>query len=351
MTSKVLSDKVYNNLSCNSFFIKDKSTDHTFGEINIDNPTIGQCIVYTDATEDPNTLWAPGIPKIKVGELDDVDATACTAGSILIYDGIKWDCVIPPSGIGISFDQLADVEVTGAVEHDIVMYTTNPITPGDPWERLPTYDDCDLFTFFDDFIHPSLINNWFEEATAGFESDSILILNELGGVVRLNTPGVTSGHFAKISSCPQMFVYNAPFSFTCRAKLGSISQITAEIGFEFGASFARFYYNAAGIPGSWSIQCSNGTTTTLVGPVANTNWHKFQIQSSSTGFTFFIDEVSIGTITTNIPTVSMRNYQRVEAGTTSNKTLDLDFVRIISSRIVGGTGLTTIPLNFRIITN
>lgn len=89
--------------------------------------------------------------------------------------------------------------------------------------------------------------------------------------------------------------------------------------------------------GNWQLLTRSASTTTTVngtaGPVANT-WTtlEFVINSAATSIQLFVDGVSMGTSTTNIPTVAMGMQAMItkSAGTT-NRTLQVDLVQMKQS--------------------
>ena len=104
---------------------------------------------------------------------------------------------------------------------------------------------------------------------------------------------------------------------------------------------AYFLYDSQGVStgsaasGNWQIvTCSNSvrTFTTTSVAIDNTNLQKLRIDvnAAGTSVVFYIDDVSVGTHTTNIPTGASRVfgngvYLQKSAGGTS-RTLDVDYL-------------------------
>jgi hypothetical protein len=86
--------------------------------------------------------------------------------------------------------------------------------------------------------------------------------------------------------------------------------------------------------GKWTAVCSSNSTSTVLNSNVSlvTNiWTRLRadINSSGTLVTFYIDDISIGTIGTNIPTSKpMRHFAMLERtlGSSGTKTMDIDYV-------------------------
>ncbi len=95
-----------------------------------------------------------------------------------------------------------------------------------------------------------------------------------------------------------------------------------------------FTYTNSLNSGNWQIVTDSATvrTTTNTSVVADTNWHNFGIviNASATSVSYTIDGVSVGTITTNIPTgpISPFVYHNPTAGTPLAFDIDLFYATL-----------------------
>jgi hypothetical protein len=96
-----------------------------------------------------------------------------------------------------------------------------------------------------------------------------------------------------------------------------------------------FKYNHALNGGSWTINATSASTTTTVNTasVVTTAWTTLTIVSNAnnSSASFFVNNVNVGTITTNLPTVAISpmcvNFK--EAGTPPTFLIDLFYINIV----------------------
>lgn len=137
-----------------------------------------------------------------------------------------------------------------------------------------------------------------------------------------------------------------PVSFEWRVRVNSLSDGTNTYNLRIGyqnkvdtasgraASNVTFEYTHSVNSGRWTGVCSSSSTSTVlnstISVVANT-WVRLRadINASGTLVTFYIDDVSFGTINSNIPiNTSLRHLAQLERtlGSAGIKELDIDYV-------------------------
>jgi hypothetical protein len=99
------------------------------------------------------------------------------------------------------------------------------------------------------------------------------------------------------------------------------------------ANFVGFQYSSTLNSGNWTLQTNAAGTGTQVNSTvaATTNWTRLRVQinANASTCTFFVGDVSVGTISTNIPTLTINPEVIIAktAGTTSVG-VNLDYMRI-----------------------
>lgn len=126
--------------------------------------------------------------------------------------------------------------------------------------------------------------------------------------------------------------------FNIRALSTAAPRYTTRFG--FGDTFTSsdqangvyFEYSDNINSGQWVIKTANASarTTTNSATTVTTGWHKAQIDinAGATSITFTMDGVSLGTITTNIPTGSITPFYLVAAGAAI--TADINYIDLFT---------------------
>jgi hypothetical protein len=166
------------------------------------------------------------------------------------------------------------------------------------------------------------------------------------GVVSLRTGTSAINGFCILWTDDTFNWGGGPAIYESRVKVSALSDGTntylARVG--FGDSYGSaidfndgifFAYTDSVNSGNWTINtANNGSKTaanTSVAPVADT-WTKLglQINAAGTLVEFFIDNVSVGTIATNIPTAAGRgaglNFQMGKSAGQTDRRLYIDYV-------------------------
>jgi hypothetical protein len=139
------------------------------------------------------------------------------------------------------------------------------------------------------------------------------------GLVRLETStSATSAPTITLGSGATIVLGVNSLSIEFRMKVGALSTGAEEFIFRGGLSSSTtsaaptncviFEYDRATSGNFWRIRCKTGAsdTATVTASAVNTNWNSFKININATGTSaeFFINGVSVGTISTNIPTTT-----------------------------------------------
>jgi len=205
------------------------------------------------------------------------------------------------------------------------------------------------FEAIEDFVNTSATWNWANAAinsgtVASPEAFSIIELNtgiNTNGGYRYNTNGATLlfGTDAWRSQAIVRIPTNSDGTDTFQVLYGFLDTFAAVNQVDG----AYFLYDSQGVStgstasGNWQIVTTSNsvrTFTTTAVAIDNANLQKLRIDvnSSGTEVNFYIDEILVGTHTTNIPTASGRRfgnglYLQKSAGITP-RTVDVDFLYI-----------------------
>lgn len=124
-------------------------------------------------------------------------------------------------------------------------------------------------------------------------------------------------------------------------KLANTSSVYCSVGITMtpgGDDVTGIYFKLdTGIDGKWYGYTRNNSfaTATATGVTATTNWTKFKFVSndSGTSFEFFIDDVSLGTITNPIPTQKAYPHVMLGIRSATAKSVKIDYYNISVSSL------------------
>lgn len=186
----------------------------------------------------------------------------------------------------------------------------------------------------EDFYGASLNTNMWTLAVTGTGTGAMENAN--GGVYRLST-GATSASTAQIVHGAFSLIYaNENPVIEMRVKLNQLTNVIwRPITLENGSSYIRVYCNNGAGATNVSIDVSNaGVVTSLVaGLVINTSYHVFKIIISYNKVEFFVDGVSAGIITTNIPSASLRLTSYISNTAAANNQMDIDYIKLYKDNV------------------
>lgn len=197
---------------------------------------------------------------------------------------------------------------------------------------------------FEDF-HNLLVGTIFTATQAGTSAASAINLPPAGriGAVQ-STTGTTTTGYAQVATPGNLYDITAnPSRLVIAAQLGALSTVAEEfiarVGFSDGAAGAAptdgvwFEYDRLTAGDFWRICTSAGgvTTKTTTSSVPDASYHRFEIVvNSTTSAVFKIDDVTVGTITTNLPSGSGQTtgvlWGITKSAGTTTRSLRADYV-------------------------
>ncbi|BAS55343.1 hypothetical protein NIES2135_53720 [Leptolyngbya boryana NIES-2135] len=206
--------------------------------------------------------------------------------------------------------------------------------------------------FPSDFPLPTIFSHFIEGVTTPWGASnsgtgSIVDLNTsepgITGVAVLNAGSTTTGRatltsrFSGTSVIPVFsFAAHKQWEFACRFKISNLNDGVNDFNLRLGCMDVLpgtptngfgFWYT----PGqaSWQIFSVNSGTLTQVNTsvVVNTNWNIVRIRRSGLGeISFYMNDVLVGTISTNLPASAGAGAMLVKASGTTPRTVPLDWM-------------------------
>lgn len=175
---------------------------------------------------------------------------------------------------------------------------------------------------------------WATRVTTG----SAAVQSRTNGWYRLTTGATATNEESLDWNDILTFVNTQRPTFEIRLDLEEISKTEVEAGLievSGGADddYIRVYFDASvGTP--WNLQaCTAGTCTSDAGADADTNEILLKvIFTSDTALEWFVNNVSQGTVTTNVPTAALQAYVEIRTEENSAHYVDIDFVKIWQDR-------------------
>lgn len=198
------------------------------------------------------------------------------------------------------------------------------------WQAVTTPGPNKVFSTSDDFISgvsSSFIGSlgWGDEqgGTTSYSICSAGVDSSHPGTLVLNTAGAYAGHRLYLSqnttvSQLPLVLGGGSLSINWVCKLSQLSNGTNRFYLAIGIGdmtgdtpnngvFFQYIDNINS--GNWQICASSASvqTSTNTSVAADTNWHNFGIvvNAAASSISYTIDGVSVGTVTTNIPTVQL----------------------------------------------
>ena len=186
---------------------------------------------------------------------------------------------------------------------------------------------------FDDFVD-QIPGNW-KKKIRGVTSKVDLLLDTPGGFVSLKS-GAVANEFA------EQFSRSSDYTIAKKADVEFVIQeVTngdAVLSFGFFADSDNSLLWKRDGSGNWlGVSRGAGTENTVTPSPAipgDTSVHTIRIQTQSGQATFLFDGISRGSVTTNLPSVSMRVLKRIESksGVGSVRDVKIDSVRVEMDR-------------------
>ncbi len=204
-----------------------------------------------------------------------------------------------------------------------------------PVIRYVPQTDRNKFYFFDDFGAGSLDTRvWGYGGTAG---GSATKLAELAGQIRI-TVGSTEGDEYYLSQSTKKNYDISKLCFSAwRIKVEDTTNFSAQFGFSVDPTHYIQMQANSYVSANWVCVCKNGgsTTQTISSTATDTNWHEIQIIGSTSEFSFFLDNVLLASITTNIPTGNsyVLAYGYRHSGGSGTRSFLVDYVEAYGARV------------------
>lgn len=201
-----------------------------------------------------------------------------------------------------------------------------------PVRRYDPSADLAQSYLFEEFFG-QLYNNRIWSVRAGSGSATIPT-SCLGGQIQVRA---NASNYYELYMSQLAFSVAKRFSQAWRVKLPNLTAFTSSWGLCGATSPAEavaFRYSSA-VGGNWLIVTTTGSVSTVTdtGVAADASWHEFRAAANTGVVTFFIDEVPVGNITTNIPTGSLSPFCRsTDSGGATKDTL-IDWLEVFGDRI------------------
>lgn len=178
---------------------------------------------------------------------------------------------------------------------------------------------------------------------AGYNAQNI-VLSTNPGIIQLNTGTTTTGYNnirqAPSSGADTSLLGGGAISLQWVVKMPTLSNGTDTfvtrigLGSNTNTDFTNgvYFEGDSNTNSHWLIKTASASTrsSTTTTNVIDTNFHRYRmdINSGATSVTFYIDDVSQGTIATNIPTAAACSFyvQMVKSAGTTNRTLQVDLM-------------------------
>ncbi|MGD9209161.1 MAG: hypothetical protein PVI90_00220 [Desulfobacteraceae bacterium] len=157
------------------------------------------------------------------------------------------------------------------------------------------------------------------------------ILTLLGGQLELAS-GATAYGGASVAQNYRTLTKAGNCEFKGRIRLVEATDIYVELGL-LGTSghYALFSTSSAGY---WRTRTQAGGSETVTNDVLtkDTDWYIFEIICSSSQIVFKIDDSTVATHTTNLPTNSMKAHVYMQSSSAGDKRCRIDYIRTTSDR-------------------
>ena len=175
---------------------------------------------------------------------------------------------------------------------------------------------------------------WATRVTTG----SVAIQTKDNGWIRMTTGAVITNEESLDWNDVCQFANTKRPSFECRLQLEQVTVLEVYVGFMEASGGSDDDYITIGFDAysqnTWFLSASSaGTATTDMGAVADTNEVKLRFEfTSDTALEWFIDDVSQGTVSSNVPTVQLQPVIMIKTQEAAVHYVDIDYVKIWQDR-------------------
>jgi hypothetical protein len=153
----------------------------------------------------------------------------------------------------------------------------------------------------------------------------------IGGQIQVRA---NANNYYEVYQSSLQFSLAKTFQITWRGKIVDLTSSRAAWGMQTDAtSRAEWIYEAA-LGSNWRARSvlAGAETVVDVGIAADTAWHEFTIIGTTGFVNFFLDRVSLATITTNLPTGALGPHIRSTSVTTSTRDVLADWIEAYGNR-------------------
>ena len=161
---------------------------------------------------------------------------------------------------------------------------------------------------------------------------SYTFLTLLGGQLELAS-GVTSGGAAAVQQDNETLTVGGNFEFKGRIRLVESADLYIELGVSNDAGHYAVFSND-GTSDHWRTRTQGGGSETYTDDVdiPDTSWHIWDILCNGSQIVFKIDDSTVATHTTNLPSESMHAYVYMESTASGNKRCRIDYLKTTTDR-------------------
>ncbi len=181
---------------------------------------------------------------------------------------------------------------------------------------------------FDDF--PGQLYNtriWSTRAGSG----SVSLKNAIGGQLQVTA---NATNYYEVYQSSLQFSLAKKFEVIWRGSIESLTSSRAAWGMQTDANNRIEWFYEAALGGNWRARSVSAGTSTIVdvGIAADTSFHEFKIAGVTGLAHFFLDNVPMATITTNLATGTLAPHTRTDNTTTGTKNAFSDWVEAFGDR-------------------
>lgn len=136
----------------------------------------------------------------------------------------------------------------------------------------------------------------------------------IGGQLRVRA---NASNYYEVYQSALQFSLAKRFQVTWRGKVVDLTTSRSAWGMQVDANNRIEWIYSSALGANWRARSVASSTETVVdvGIAADTNWHEFKIIGITGLANFFLDNVSVATITTNLPTGTLAPHVRSDSAT------------------------------------
>lgn len=200
-------------------------------------------------------------------------------------------------------------------------------------KNLPIFLDPLVVVYFNDFVVPSSYQagDWDIVAVG---SGSIGHEEEPNGLLRITT-GSSANDLEALFLKDLWLLTSDQIWFEARFKTSSIVNITALLGLSDGSQNNQVSFEMAASTDDLIARTTNATVSTrekIADIDTSSEWTTVSLVATDTAVDYYVNRKYAKTITTNIPTTSMRTSLLIQTLSANARSLDVDYVMTVCGR-------------------